>query len=319
MRGFDAQLTLQKLEVFCTVAELQSVTRAASKLCISQPVVTAHVRNLEQRLGASLIKREGRGIALTEAGNRVLKWAQGVITRTRELERELSGALTEGPGRVTVAANMSAGSYLLPSVICDFHDQFPEGRVQVIISTPQAALEAVRAGGADFAVVMLLPEQNMDGLVVQRLWNEPLLLISAPASRWIGDVAQRDDLQNAPFISSYSTVMQQLEEGQVRANGIAPRRIVMELGHPEAQKEAVRRDIGVCFFLWSSVQREINLGELRQVKMPDLNMNIPLYLVRRKDKELSPFQQALYNHIESARPPGLESFAADVSLKDSTP
>lgn len=311
MRGFDAQLTLQKLEVFCTVAELQSVTRAAAKLCISQPVVTAHVRQLEQRLGVRLIKRDGRGIALTEAGARVLKWAQGVITRTRELERELADALPEGTGRATVAASMSAGSYLLPPVVCDFHDRYPEGRVQVTISTPQAALEAVRAGGADFAVVMILPEQNMEGLVVQRLWNEPLLLVSAPASRWIGGIAQRDDLQKAPFISSYSTVMQQLEEGQVRANGIAPRRIVMELGHPEAQKAAVRRDIGVCFFLASSVQREIDQGELRQVMMPEMPMSIPLYLVRRKDKELSPFQQALYQHIETARPSGVQPFAAN--------
>lgn len=230
---------------------------------------------------------------------------------TRELERELAGALPEGPGCATVAASMSAGSYLLPPVVCDFNDRYPEGRVQVTISTPQAALDAVRSGGADFAVVMILPEQNMDGLVVQPLWNEPLLLVSAPASRWIGGVAQREDLQQAPFISSYSTVMQQLEEGQVRANGIASRRIVMELGHPEAQKEAVRRDVGVCFFLQSSVRREIEQGELRQVMMPDLTMNIPLYMVRRKDKELSLYQQELYRHIETARPVGVQPFSAE--------
>lgn len=310
MRGFDAQLTLQKLEVFCTVAELQSVTRAAAQLCISQPVVTAHVRNLEQRLGVPLLKRDGRGIVLTEAGGRVLKWAQGVVTRTRELERELAGALAEGPGQALVAASMSAGSYLLPGVVCDFHALHPDGRVQISISTPQEALQAVRAGGADFAVSMILPEQNMDGLVVQSLWNEALLLMSAPDSRWIGATAQRGELQQAPFISTYSKVMRQLEEGQVRANGIAPRRIVMELGHPAAQMEAVRRDVGICFFLQSSVQREIDRGELRHVLTPDVHMSIPLYLVRRKDKELSPFQRKLYRHIEAARPLGVQAFSS---------
>lgn len=309
MRGFDSQLTLQKLEIFCLVVELQSVTRAASQLCVSQPVVTAHIRSLEQRLGVRLFKRDGRSIALTDAGGRVLKWAQGVITRTRELERELSGSLPEDPGQALVAASMSAGSYLLPPVICDFHDRHPEGRVRVTISTPQVALDSVRAGGADFAVVMILPNENMDGLVVQPLWNEPLLLVSSPGSRWVGDSAQRDELQHVPFISTYSSVMKQLEEGQVRANGIASRRVVMELSHPEAQKEAVRRDVGIGFFLQSSVRRELDSGELRHVLLPGLSLSIPLYMVRRKDKELSLFQQALYRYIEVACPSGVSLFS----------
>lgn len=309
MRGFEAQLTFQKLEVFCTVAELHSMTRAAAQLCISQPVVTAHIRSLEQRLGVTLFKRDGRGIVLTEGGSRVLKWAQGVVTRTRELERELAGSLAEGPEQALVAASMSAGSYLLPGVVCDFRELHPDGLVQILISTPQEALQAVRAGGADFAVVMMLPEQNIDGLIVQPLWDETLLLMSAPDSRWIGATARRDELQFVPFISTYSKVMRQLEEGQVRSNGIAPRRIVMELGHPAAQMEAVRRDVGVCFFLQSSVQREVDRGELRRVHTPDVDMSIPLYLVRRKDKELSPFQRELYRHMEAASPPGVRPFS----------
>lgn len=311
MRAFDTRLALQKLEVFCTVAELQSVTRAADKLCVSQPVVTAHLRGLEEKLGVTLVRREGRGIVLTAAGTRVLRWARGVVTRTRELERELAGSEVAGPGKALVAASMSAGSYLLPPVVCDFHDLHPDGLVQVTISTPQVALEAVLAGGADFAVVMLLPEQNLEGLIAEPLWNEPLVLACAPESRWVGERAERELLSQLPFISTYSTVMQHLEEGQVRANGIASRRIVMEMGHPEAQKEAVRRDIGVCFFLVSSVQAELARGELRQVPTPGVSLSIPLYVVRRKDKELSPFQLELKRYIQSSRPPVVTSFTEE--------
>ncbi len=308
MRSFDSHLTLQKLEVLCLVAELQSVTRAAEQLCVSQPVVTAHLRGLEEGLGTRLVRREGRGIALTQAGQRVLQWAQGVVTRTRELERELAGALEDGPGKALVAASMSAGSYLLPPVVCDFHERHPEGMVQIVISTPQVALDSVRTGASDFAVLMLLPEQDLEGLDAQPLWDESLLLCAAPDSRWVGESADRETLLGLPFVSTYSMVMQQLEEGQVRANGLAPRRIVMQLGHPEAQKEAVRRDVGVCFFLQSSVHRDIARGELRWVQTPGMQMSIPLYLVVRKDKELSPFQQALRLYIEAARPTQVRPF-----------
>jgi DNA-binding transcriptional LysR family regulator len=307
--GIDYRLTLQKLEIFSLVAELGSITRAASQLFISQPVVTAHIRDLEEKLGATLIQREGRGIALTEAGQRVLKWAQGIITRTSELERELSGSDGKGPGKSLIAASMSAGTYLLPALLCDFYETHPEGLVQLIISTPQFALESVRSGSCDFAVIMLLPDQNLSNLIAQPLWNESLILVSAPDSRWVGERAERDELSKIPFVSTYSAVMRQLEEGQLRANGIASRRIVIELGHPEAQKEAVRRDLGVCFFLESSVQADLQRGDLRRIETQSLALSIPLYLVQREDKELSPYQSALKEHIEASRPHWVTAFA----------
>lgn len=309
VRGFDSHLTLQKMEVFCVVAELQSVTRAADFLCISQPVVTAHIRSLETTLGARLIRREGRGIALTPTGQRVLKWAHETVTRTRELERELGGATDIGPGKVVVAASMSAGSYQVPGIICDFHATYPDGLVQLAISNPQVALEATRTGACDFAVTIIAPTQNLEGLTAQPLWIEPLWLVTAPASRWVGDSVEREAVAGLPFVStSNSTVMQQLEEGQLRANGVPSRRIVLELGHPEAQKEAVRRDVGVCFFLRSSVEQDLRHGELRLVRTPGLEMAIPLYLVYRKDKAFSPFQLALRQHVEAARPAGVTLF-----------
>jgi DNA-binding transcriptional LysR family regulator len=311
MRGFDSHLTLQKLEVFCVVADLQSVTRAAEYLCITQPVVTAHIRGLEDKLGTKLVRREGRGIVLTAEGLRVLKWAREVVTRTRELERELGGSTPSGPGRAIVSASMSVGSYLLPGLICDFQLSHPEGFVQLWISNPMVALEAVRAGACDFAVLIVAPEQNLEGLVGQPLWNEPLLLISAVNSQWVRDEAQREQISQLPFISTTNSfVMQQLEEGQLRANGIASRRVVMALGHPEAQKEAVRRDAGVCFLLNSSVQAELARGELRQVKTPGVELSIPIYVVHRKDKEFSQFQLELKQHLERARPAGVKPFLA---------
>ena len=314
MNRFDPYLTLQKLEVFCVVAELQSITRAADYLFITQPVVTSHVRSLEEKLGARLVRRDGRGIALTATGQRVYKWAQEVITRTRELERELGGSTDIGPGQAVVAASMSVGSYLLPQLICDFQAMRPDGQVHLSISNPQVALEATRSGTCDFSVLIIAPTQNLDGLAVQPLWDEDLLLVSAPDSKWVGDQVERDQVSRLPFISTAnSTVMQQLEEGQLRANGIPSRRIILNLGHPEAQKEAVRRDVGVCFFSKTAVERELARGELRLVRTPGLMLTLPLYLASREGKELSEFQSALKHHIETARPEGLKAFQGAVA------
>ncbi|MCA9288067.1 MAG: LysR family transcriptional regulator [Phycisphaerales bacterium] len=84
MRLLGSELTLHKLEVLHTVAQLESVSRAAERLGIAQPVVTSHIRSIERKLGVKLTQRRGRNIAFTDEGMRVLTWADEIVTRTRD-------------------------------------------------------------------------------------------------------------------------------------------------------------------------------------------------------------------------------------------
>lgn len=181
--------------------------------------------------------------------------------------------------------------------------------VELVISNPQAALDSARTGDCDFSVLIISPDLITTGLTIEPLWDEPLLLMSAPNSRWVGDTCRREVIAQLPFIStSNSVVMYQLEEGQLRSNGIPSRRIVLYLGHPEAQKEAVRQDVGVCFFTRSAVEENLKRGDMRWVQTPGLNLSIPLYLLHRDGKDFSPFQLALKSFIASAKPSGLPAF-----------
>lgn len=301
MRGFDTYLTFQKLEVFCCVAELRSVTRAAERLCIAQPVVTAHLRGMEARLGYPLVQRAGRNIALTEGGERVYRWASEVISRTREMERELAGMAQGHRGAATIGASMSLGSYALPPLVADFHAAHPEGVVTVQISNPLAAVDAVRIGDCDFAVIMLAPGQDLAGLSAHALWEDPLLLVSAPQSRWTGPRADPAQLREVPFISApRNMARREIEDAQLRAHQLGDRRVVLEFGHPEAMKHAVRQDLGLCFLPACCVADDVARGALRVVELPGVATRISAYLVHRDAKRFSAFQQALVDHIRTA-------------------
>jgi LysR family transcriptional regulator, low CO2-responsive transcriptional regulator len=113
-RVFASQATLHKLEVFCMVCELESVTRVADRMRVAPPVVTAHLRFLEKKPGVRLFERSKRRLMLTVAGRRVNKWASDVITRSRELERELDLAIDGELASAVVAASMTVASYVFP-------------------------------------------------------------------------------------------------------------------------------------------------------------------------------------------------------------
>lgn len=307
-RIFASQATLHKLEIFCMVCDLQSVTRVAEHIGVAQPVITAHLRFLETKLGSKLFERSGRRIVPTRAGTRVYRWASEVITRTRELERELAISDSGESGSAMVAGSMTVASYVLPSLFADFRRKWPNGGVTVQISNPQLVTTSVRDGSCDFGVCILDPRHDVDGLEVERLWTEQLILIAAADSTIVGESATPEQISALPFISSpRNQVRREIEEDALRMHGILGRTVVLEFGHPEAMKQAVRCHAGLAFVMETSVRDELRRGLIRHIATPSLDLPVPVFLVHRRGKTFSNFQENLLDFVRSSpiddRPP----------------
>lgn len=295
------QLSFQKLELFCCVATLRSVTRAAERLGVAQPAVTAHLRSLEDKLGVRLVYRDGRNLGLTEAGIRFHRWCEETLARCGELSRELSGLSGGTTGSAVIAASMSAGSYLLADMLAEYQRQFPNTSVVTQISNTPKATEAVRTGGCDFAVLLLDREQDLDGLEFELLWDEPLLMIGAPQDDRAGDTVTPAQIAKLPFIASPPFILRRnIEDEMLYSCGVLTRNIVMELGHPEAIKRVVRRGIGFAFVEESAVRDEIARGELRAIRTPGIAMGLPLYMAYRRGKSPSEMQIRLMEFLRQA-------------------
>lgn len=299
-RVLASQATLHKLEIFCMVCELQSVTRVADRMLVAQPVVTAHLRFLEEKLGVRLFERTGRRLVLTPAGERVHKWASDVITRTRELARELDLAVDGELGSAVVAASMTVASYVLPPLFSAFRRRHPNGGITVQVSNPQLVTAAVRDGTCDFGVCILDPRHDVDGLNVERLWTEQLVLVTAGDDPLTGDAVTPEQIGTLPFVSSpRNQVRRELEEDGLRAHGIVNRCVLLEFGHPEAMKQAVRSGAGVAFVMETSVRDELQRGVLRRIGTPGLELPIPVFLVHRRAKSFSDFQTKLMEFVRA--------------------
>lgn len=298
MRVPGSELTLHKLEVFRVTAELESVSRAAERLGLAQPVVTAHIRSLERKLGVQLTARHGRRIKITEQGARVLVWATDVLTRTQELYRELSDSIAGRKGSVVVATSMSVGSYVLPQRLVDFRCHHPDGEIAVMVTTPRDAMNAVREGQADFAISILDPQYKMSGLDVAPVGTDELVLVCAANSSAPMRPLTRKEINGMTFVTAQrQSARRMIEDGALLELGIVRKNVVLEFGHAEAMKRAVRSGIGAAFLFRSSIADELISGTLRLLKVKDMRLEVPICLVRRRDKFLSPFQKALFDYL----------------------
>jgi LysR family transcriptional regulator, low CO2-responsive transcriptional regulator len=261
----DTRVSLQKLEVFCLVADVGSVSRAAEQLYVAQPVVSAHVKSLEERVGAKLLQRRGNRMVLTEAGEVAYTWANDVLTRSREMEREVEGLADGSRGIAAIASSMTAGSYLLPELLAQFRQARPGAHITLSASDPEHASAAVEAGECDFAVVIAEEDQVVHrSLVLERLCEEPLVLVAPADGRPASDTVTLKELGSMPLVSSpLGLSRQRMVARQLAELGVTSMPVAIELGHAEAMKRAVRSGLGVAVLFLSSVEEELRRGELR--------------------------------------------------------
>lgn len=297
------QLTIQKLEIFAKVVELGGVTRAAEFLGVAQPAVSAHLRDLERKLGVRLVQRTGRTLTLSEAGVRFHRWAEEILTRTSEMSRELSTLSDEATGVAVIGASMTAGTYALTELLSVYVGRHPNVSVETQIANTKVATEAARTGACDFSVLLLDPKQDLTGLVMEPLWEERLLLIAARDDKRIENRATLAQLSAVPFVGPpRNLVRRELEDQALYAQGMVNRNVVLELGHPEAIKRAVMAGAGVAFIEESAVLGDLERGDLRVVEAPEIHMVAPVFLAYRRGKCMTDMQANLMQFIRDWQP-----------------
>lgn len=300
IRELIGHVSLHKLEVFHTVAQLSSVTKAARKLRIAQPAVTAHIRSLEEKFGTRLVTRVGRSVVLTEAGKLVQRWANNMVVMSSEIAREIEYLKAGESGAAWISSSMVVGTYVLPGIIIDFQRRFPEAQIRVTISNPRAAMEAVRLGESDFGVTIIDKDQPLNDLEVEHLFTERLCVIAAPSSKLVGTQVTPSELGRLPFVTPPAGyIARDVEDEVLRSHGIVRRNIVLEFGHPEAILQAVRRDAAISIILESSIQDDIAAGRVRVVDLKGMHIGIPIYLIRRRNLLFSKLQENLVSELKS--------------------
>jgi DNA-binding transcriptional LysR family regulator len=306
--GFDNRISLQKLEVLCLVVELGGIGRAAQHLGVSQPVVTAHMRTLQERIGTQLLVRDAQGMHLTETGEAVHEWAKEVLSRSREVARQVQGLTDGATGTAVVTSSMSIGSYMLPGIVSDFLRERPRASITLLVSDSEDARTATEQGDADFAVVTEGTDVRSGNLTAEPLCDHEIVLVAAPGDPHVGDVVDVDELARLRFVCSPAArPRRRLMDAALEEIGVPERRVVLQVGHPEALKRATASGIGVSLMLRCSAQAEIDSGDLRELAIEGARLTVPIVLIRRVDKRFSPLQGVLLATIREGL---IERFAA---------
>ena len=178
-------LSVARLRVIDAVARHGSVTAAARELHYSQPSVSHHLARLEAETGAQLVQRVGRGIRLTQAGELLADHAAEIIGRIDAADADLAAHVGLSAGRVRLAGFASALGSLVPRAVAALAGRHPGLQISLIDTHPPEALDLLRAGRIEVAVIFRYDETEPepDGVRLHHLLDDPVYVLSRRRER----------------------------------------------------------------------------------------------------------------------------------------
>ncbi len=239
---------LDWLRAFATFAEYRNFTHAARALGLSQPALHTQVKHLEEALETPLYRRDGRTLHLTEAGERVVGYANEVLGSMRSFVSEVRTGRDQRP--VTLTAGEGAYLYLLGPSLEAFRRDHPEHPLRLLSEDRDTALESVRSGRADVAVTALAAAPTEAALEADLLSVVGISLAfrSDHPGLCDGGALSLDEVANAPLIAPPAgRPMRRLLEGAWLEHTGRPPEVAVEASGWPLMLEFVRLGLGVAF------------------------------------------------------------------------
>jgi len=279
-------MDVRDLQVFLSVARHLNYTRAGEEVNLSQPSVSVRMRQLERELGTKLFDQLGKRIALTEAGELLVPYANRVIAAMNDARHAIDELQGLERGSLQIGASTTPGMYLVPGVIAHFKQQYPKIEMHLTVKDTRQIEVGVIKNEFDFGFV----GGHLAGDEVEVVpWLTDELVLIAPAGHCLASkrIVKPQDLLTEKFIlREEGSATRAVVASHLRKFSIEPDS-VMEMANPESVKKAVQNGLGIAFISMFAVETELRARTLVAVKVPALQVSRELKIVYRKDKHLS--------------------------------
>ncbi len=259
-------LDSRRLLAFWWIAKTGSIATAANSMHITSSAISHSLKSLEDELGCQLFERRGHRALLTGAGNRMLPRVEGILSEMSLIRDELLLVNQWGRGFLRLGSSAAACQYILPDVLLEFRECFPDCELDVASVDAPSAVEMVRSGALDLAITIAQGKQAE--LAARPLFDDDLLVVVSPRHPWAR--AKRitaKDLQGQKLIVyNRDSLTAALIRAHLASIG-AERVSFITLNSMEAIKEMAR--VGLCPAVLAPwvLDRELQAGTLKAVRL----------------------------------------------------
>ncbi|MGC4015951.1 MAG: LysR substrate-binding domain-containing protein [Luteolibacter sp.] len=289
-------MTLEQLRIFTMVAETLNMTRAAERLYLTQPAVSAAIAILEDRHSARLFDRIGRRLELSEAGRCFLPEAKAVLARVDEARRVLEELAGLVRGEVRIAASQTVATYWLPRRMARFTADRPGIQLSLAVGNSARTAERVLKGEADIGFV---EGEVEDALLEKRVvGGDRISLYVAMGHPLAGKKVTKRQLENADWVMREpgSGTRDHTISGLAKSGvETASLRIRLELPSNGASLEAAEAGDWIAAVSDLAAASRVKSGSIQRVRwpLPERQFTMLRHVERRAGRAVAAFVDSL--------------------------
>lgn len=288
-------------KVYIAVAENLSFSKAAEQVFISQPAVTKHIREMENKLGAQLFQRKGNKIHLTQAGQLAYHHLKKIEKQYNEMTFEIGSLTNQFKGSLRIGASSTISQYVLPPVLAAFHQRFPQIELFVLNGNSFEMEQKLEENQVDVALVENY-SSRMHFKYIDFLTDEIVAITGYNSNLSKLPALSVADLQMLPLIiREHGSGTLEVIEQAFHANKIdlSSLNITLHLGSTEAIKNFITQYEGIALISKLAITKEMALKHVRQIPIRDFRIQRSFRIVLPDGPELKvpeAFKQFLFHY-----------------------
>ncbi|WP_280493325.1 LysR family transcriptional regulator [Nocardia asiatica] len=279
-----------RMETFLAVARHGSVRRAAAQLHITEAAVSAAVAHVEKQLGAKLVAKAGRGIALTEAGRVYAEYCRGILGLMNEAQAAVRRAET---GRLRIGVVATAGEYVLLRPLASFRRRFPDIELSLSVHPRDALFLELQHHETDLVIAGRPPRDA--GLVVRARRPSRLVVVGLP---------ELDPMHTTWLLRGRGSGTREATLGLLDQLRIEPP--TLTLGSHGAVLAAAREGLGVTLIHSDAISQDLENGVLRVLQVEGTPLDRPWHAVTTRTP--TPTTRLFLTHLLDSAEVGSAAF-----------
>ena len=285
-------MNLKQLEAFVQVAEGGSFSKAAKKLYLTQPTISAHVASLEKELNVRLFVRNTKEVSLSEDGKDLYKYARQMVDLEKKIDERFGTREEGGKHCITIAASTIPAQYLLPKVLMRFNEKYPEEQLKIMETDSAKVVTQIVEHMADVGFTGTVLEKKH--CKYMPFYKDELGIITPNTEKYqkLKDHMTDDIswlLEEHVILREEGSGTRKEAEKQLKQAGVdlSDLDIIASIENQETIKKSVRQGMGISILSKLATADEAEAGYVLAFPIPKADKGRDINLVYNKNYQLS--------------------------------
>lgn len=285
-------MNLKQLEAFVQVAEGGSFSKAAKKLYLTQPTISAHVASLEKELNVRLFVRNTKEVSLSEDGKDLYKYARQMVDIEKKIDERFGTREEGGKHCITIAASTIPAQYLLPKVLMRFNEKYPEEQLKIMETDSAKVVTQIVEHMADVGFTGTVLEKKH--CKYMPFYKDELVIITPNTEKYqkLKDHMTDDIswlLEEHVILREEGSGTRKEAEKQLKQAGVdlSDLDIIASIENQETIKKSVRQGMGISILSKLATADEAEAGYVLAFPIPKADKGRDINLVYNKNYQLS--------------------------------